>query len=216
MKSLLLRRRLVTAEVGKPYDSQIEYIATTSDGGQWIDTGIVPDNSVFKAETEMRIGITGQDSGVLELYTSATRYYLIDLGTNYVRAMNFGGTWNSTKVVDIINGNNSLFHKIVSVIGNGNITFTFDSTTKTKNTAEGITTSDTLALFNRKVGANPGTAYAKSIYLKYLKIYKDNVLVRDYIPVRKGQVGYLFDKVSEQLFGNLGTGAFILGADVIS
>ena len=42
----------------------------------------------------------------------------------------------------------------------------------------------------------------------------DGVLVRDFIPVRVGQVGYMYDRVSGQLFGNAGTGAFIVGPDV--
>lgn len=42
---------------------------------------------------------------------------------------------------------------------------------------------------------------------------KDNVLVRDFIPVRVGQVGYLYDRVSGELFGNAGSGNFILGND---
>ena len=33
------------------------------------------------------------------------------------------------------------------------------------------------------------------------------------IPVRVGQVGYMYDRVSGQLFGNQGTGNFILGED---
>lgn len=37
---------------------------------------------------------------------------------------------------------------------------------------------------------------------------------RDFIPVRVGSVGYLYDKVTQTLFGNANsTGAFILGAD---
>ena len=43
----------------------------------------------------------------------------------------------------------------------------------------------------------------------------NNTLVRDYIPVRKGTVGYLYDRVSGKLFGNAGTGDFVLGPDVV-
>lgn len=39
-------------------------------------------------------------------------------------------------------------------------------------------------------------------------------ILYDFIPVRKGNVGYLFDKVSLKLYGNVGSGAFILGSDV--
>lgn len=36
----------------------------------------------------------------------------------------------------------------------------------------------------------------------------------DLISVRVGQVGYMYDKVSGQLFGNAGTGTFVLGNKV--
>lgn len=39
-------------------------------------------------------------------------------------------------------------------------------------------------------------------------------MLRDFIPVRVGTVGYMYDRVSRQLFGNRGTGDFILGPDV--
>lgn len=46
------------------------------------------------------------------------------------------------------------------------------------------------------------------------KIVIDGVVVRDFLPVRKNGVGYMYDTVSKELFGNSGTGAFILGPDV--
>lgn len=49
--------------------------------------------------------------------------------------------------------------------------------------------------------------------IKSYRQIKDGVLIYDLIPVRKGSVGYMYDKVSGQLFGNAGTGSFILGPD---
>ena len=47
------------------------------------------------------------------------------------------------------------------------------------------------------------------------KIMDGNAVVRDFIPVRKDGVGYLYDKVSGQLFGNAASsGAFTFGNDV--
>ena len=46
------------------------------------------------------------------------------------------------------------------------------------------------------------------------KIWQDGLLVRDLIPVRKGTVGYPYDRVSGALFGNAGTGAFTYGNDL--
>ena len=45
------------------------------------------------------------------------------------------------------------------------------------------------------------------------KLYNGTTLVRDFIPVRVGNVGYLYDRVSGELFGNAGTGSFVLGQD---
>lgn len=39
-------------------------------------------------------------------------------------------------------------------------------------------------------------------------------LIMDLIPVRKGTIGYMYDKLSGQLFGNSGSGSFILGPDL--
>jgi hypothetical protein len=50
--------------------------------------------------------------------------------------------------------------------------------------------------------------------LKMTSIKKNGKVVRDFIPVRVGQVGCMYDKVSGTLFYNQGTGAFVLGPDV--
>lgn len=53
-----------------------------------------------------------------------------------------------------------------------------------------------------------------TIWIYNFSIYNENdVLIRDLIPVRKGNTGYMYDRVSGQLFGNAGTGSFTLGPD---
>jgi hypothetical protein len=47
------------------------------------------------------------------------------------------------------------------------------------------------------------------------KIYDGNNNLRlDMIPVRVGTTGYMYDRVSGRLFGNLGTGGFGIGNDI--
>ena len=55
-------------------------------------------------------------------------------------------------------------------------------------------------------------SYFSSCKFHYLK-FKGRDGLLDIIPVRVGDVGYLYDRVSGQLFGNAGTGAFIIGPD---
>ena len=49
--------------------------------------------------------------------------------------------------------------------------------------------------------------------IHHLTVSINNVLVRDFIPVRKGGKGYMYDRVSKKLFGNKGTGDFVVGPD---
>lgn len=63
---------------------------------------------------------------------------------------------------------------------------------------------------------NDTEVYSWATYLQVLsmKFYKNNFLIRDYIPVRKNGVGYLYDKVYNKLYGNANTeGEFIIGPD---
>ena len=69
-----------------------------------------------------------------------------------------------------------------------------------------------------------GSAYADTGYgnlpetgqtrIYPVEITSDSVLVRKVIPVRVGNVGYMYDRVTRKLFGNAGTGNFTLGPDV--
>jgi hypothetical protein len=70
-----------------------------------------------------------------------------------------------------------------------------------------------IALFNRSV-ANPNTSRDIGLQIYSFKISKSGEVLRDFVPVRVGVVGYMYDKVSKQLFENVGTGQFILGPNV--
>ena len=64
------------------------------------------------------------------------------------------------------------------------------------------------------VCAYVGRVWPIAMSFKYVKIgtSRDDLLF-DGIPVRVGTVGYLYDRVSGQLFGNAGTGDFVIGPD---
>lgn len=69
------------------------------------------------------------------------------------------------------------------------------------------TNTTTMFLFTISTG---GTLMAKSI----MRLYSLKISNRmDLIPVRVGTTGYMYDRVSRQLFGNAGTGDFIVGPD---
>ena len=53
---------------------------------------------------------------------------------------------------------------------------------------------------------------ARTRIMKFESI-RNGEKVADIIAVRKDGVGYMYDRVSGQLFGNAGTGAFVIGPD---
>lgn len=61
-----------------------------------------------------------------------------------------------------------------------------------------------------------GKPYYATSYLRirYFKLWdRNDNLVRDMIPVRVGVTGYMYDRVTQKMFGNKGTGQFIIGPD---
>lgn len=52
------------------------------------------------------------------------------------------------------------------------------------------------------------------VRLYNVELLKNGEKLRDFIPVRVGEVGYMYDQVSGELFGNAGSGSFILGPDI--
>ena len=77
------------------------------------------------------------------------------------------------------------------------------------------TGSVSLGLFGR--GNTSGGMQTVSVNIGLARAYvtdSNGSYICDLIPVRVGKVGYMYDKVSGQLFGNAGTGAFVLGPDV--
>ena len=69
-----------------------------------------------------------------------------------------------------------------------------------------------IGLYAMGVSSDTVGYYSSAAVFSSQLIINDN-LVRDFIPVRIGTTGYLYDKVSKQLFANQGTGDFVLGPD---
>jgi hypothetical protein len=62
---------------------------------------------------------------------------------------------------------------------------------------------------------NVGNAAMKARMKLYsFSLSENGTQIMDMIPVRVGTTGYMYDKVSKTLFGNAGTGDFVLGNDV--
>ena len=192
-----------------PYDAQIEYLQ--SSGTQYIDTGIYGANDL---DFEISFKGSNRDNfyGVMgDRYSSSSRRYTVITSTNsYTNVGSYitVGT-NSNQVTSSGTYLSNVKHAYKKV---GTTIYADDHNIGSLGTISSFTTPNTIILFGmRDNGTLANMLYG---YIYYCKLSKNGTLLRDFIPVRVGTTGYMYDKVSGQLFGNDGTGDFILGNDI--
>ena len=178
-----------------PYDAEVEYLL--SSGTQYIDTLIQP-NQDLSVEIKWK-NETNQNSKYLfgsgTSTTNCIRAYIGD--SSFWR---FGGGYKSFSTNDTTE-RTAVMDKN-KVVMNGE-EYSYGGTVGT------FSSSTTIKLF---AGATATSMISTRIY--YFKVSQNGTLILDLIPVRKDGIGYMYDRVSGQLFGNDGTGDFAVGADV--
>lgn len=184
-----------------PYDAEIEYLQ--SSGTQYIDINIFG-NGLLEYEIKY-------------LWTSGDYKYV--LGAQESDSVNrfslMTGTWSNRRIYYNNGGSsNEKYYTITAAeqaapIISRKVYYDIFLNTARKGyfSAVTYTTPVTISVFAKHQGTTYGYGFVGRLY--YLKI--GNL---DLIPVRVGQVGYMYDKVSGELFGNSGTGSFTLGPDV--
>lgn len=198
MGMMINRRRYSGKKL--PYDAEIEYLK--SSGTQWI-------NIEYRPQTASTIYIEGL-FGVSS--NENTRQFLFSDGVvvqHYIEFANmqYGGYAayvSHTIKKGVLYQANALFTS-TSVIYKIKID---DSEYSSSTSKYASSNWSTLRLFKLN-----NTYNSNGAIIGRCKINVNDTLVRDFIPVRVGTTGYMYDKVSGQLFGNAGTGAFILGPD---
>ena len=196
-----------------PYDAKIEYLQ--SSGTQFIDTGIAPfpnlkititglfpmqyPSSVFGCR------YSGWNSCFGFLSMESDSKIRIDLGTasswNPVR---WEATSKDLTSVTIDAKNKSA--QLITTDGQ-TLSHTYSSATMT------FQSEPTIKVFLYDL--NNGSSYfGNNMRVSTLQMWDNDVLFRDFISVRKETTGYLYDKISNEMFGNDGTGSFILGQDI--
>lgn len=214
MNQLLLRRRASSFKKRTlPYDAEIEYLEST--GTQYIDTGI-PLNGYVRVVTDaqmLQVNTSATLFGVMlstgrygcRFYNGSEKLYLYYGGSgdyNNQRCTNYQGDgfYLNRRIYDYANVVTIGGRRHYRAAGENLVSFNSQSTIY----SYGFNALDALGV----------VVYAQCKARKWSeKIYVNDILVWDAIPVRVGTVGYMYDKVSGQLFGNSGTDNFVLGND---
>lgn len=194
MVSELIRRRAIMVESGLPYDAKIEYLEFS--GEQYCSTGYIGKPTMtfaidFSYTVTTGFCVAGRGAAFrteAKGYSGVTHYYF---GASKTR-------------------NNAPGRKTVTLSPTGVTIGTTFYAYDNGAIDPSMTTIDPIL-----VGWNNTVQQAKLKGKVYgVTIYDNDSLVCNLIPVRVGQVGYMYDTISGELFGNLGTGSFILGNDI--
>lgn len=203
------RRRMMMGVKKLPYDAEIEYLEST--GNQWINTNVI---ATLNTSIDIKFAfsqlftdhaVIGMDSGTAAIKSFNLEYFNNTSGI--CLSLDGVGPAIRTRMIPVAN----TFYTVYCANNN----LTVNGTRYYNNTGKipsSFTGDYPLIMFAYGRNGTP-LIYGKN-KVCYCKIYNNGTIVRDFTPVRVGQVGYMYDKVSSQLFGNAGTGNFTLGSDV--
>ena len=187
---------------------KLYYIKNT--GIQWIDTGIKPNN--MKIEAKMNISTSSKNweavFGSKHIVNEEVRdafVFFSKYGQSGKIAFCYGDSNEPSAQVNILDKDIEIVadKSGLSVTG-ANINVTIAGT------GQSVTNDYNVYIFGENYGGNISNIL-QSAKLYYFKIYNNDELVRDFIPVRRkpDNVICLYDKVTEQFFENAGRSVFI-------
>lgn len=207
--SIFRRRLMMQKAETSPYDAEVEYLQ--SDGNQYIDTNIVLTKN-YAITIDCAV-ISGTSFPTVLGAMSENNQFSIPLALN-----NSGNPYTQVggaRSFATLYSTNKFGSTIVSYTcsGNGSRQYISDREKSVYDSISGNLSTLSMYMFARHRYDTSVGNYATAKIGK-VSITIGGILRRDYIPVRVGNVGYMYDKVSKQLFGNDGTGDFILGNDI--
>ena len=206
VKSMLGARMTIASGAKRlPYDAEVEYLEST--GTQWIDTGVVP-TLYSKSEIVARFSSVSsvQVCGAYWMSTNnAFDICGIANGNWFMRALTSGSPNPTGWTADT--------SKHTFIADAASHTMSVDGVSVTRS-AIAIGNPTSVYLFSRhEQSLEASLTYPCLMQIFSVTFWDNGTLVRDFIPVRVGNVGYMYDRVSGKLFCNQGTGAFVIGPD---
>ena len=181
---------------------EIEYIK--SDGYSWIDTGIAASSTVA---VEVKASSDVAQKAILGACTTASvtnnRYQMITSNSTRFSARIDGGTTTAdvSTIQDVF----------ILLLDAYNKIFKVNNSAKALNYNGSITTNN-IYLFARSYSDDTDVStIASTTTMYYCKMWDEETLTRDYVPVYHNGVACFKEKLSNTYTTNLGTGSFTAG-----
>ena len=197
---------------------EVEYLEST--GNQWIDTEVYL-RTPLRIEWEYYYPNRSVGASIWGSYRQSTiNCHTGNSNSSLTREVSV--TYNGT-MIKIVNGSVTPLFPYRSTATfeaqEGSQTFTTEfggaSASVASSLGDTLTAKCYLFAQGRPNDASPPSSIAMAGARIYSwKCWVGGKLVFDGVPYRVGQTGYMYDRVTRKLFGNKGTGSFVLGPDV--
>ena len=196
----------------KPYFCEVEYLEAT--GTQYIDTGYIA-NQDTRIVTKHYYTKSPKNNGFIYGAGVSATSRAFEM---YTWTSHWNSPYNVANLILTPPSEDYFTNGIITIDKNKNeVTITYaDGETQRNYTEYGVfTTPYTLVLFAINRSASAPTYKADCLRLYSCKIWDNDTLVRDYIPVLDFDMQpCMYDKVSGQFFYNQGTGEFLYGRQI--
>lgn len=199
----LVRRRMMMR--AKPYDAEVEWIQGVPDYMTNCDVEV--NNNGYSIASRVLIP---SSSGFVDIFEKpkgkdeTVNYWFLTLAPNNSMHFNVNTTYRDFKV------DSSIRNTLVDVhVFSNTLLLRWNNTSASQTVSTPATGKGSIFLFNVRPNRKNG------VRMYYFRLQApDGSIIRDMIPVRKGNIGYMYDKVSGRLFGNAHTtGYTIIGPD---
>ena len=204
----------------RPYDAEVEYLEST--GRQWIDTGFKANTTTTRLAISVEFTDPTSNQGVFgsrnEATGNAQSCNAFVLNPKTFRPDWAPGSGDSSYKISILP--NTVYD--ISITRG---TLVINGETHTYPSANSYDQSYNFLLFNFSNSGNTPFSGGLKGKVRYAQLYSDGVLIRDFIPVRVGTTGVLYDKRgvggmnpdgsarNDGMYFNRGTGNFGYGND---
>lgn len=201
-------------DVEPMYDAEVTYLEVNNDTGFVdIDTGYIPteSNNVISLKFTHLGFKEGSNRAVLFANQGATTgdiRYRINQRLTYNNNYAF---YNASSEYDVFVSDNSTYE--IEMHPDDNYFYVNGNRTDTKREVNGIEVNNSIHIFGKF--NDDYTPINPNVRLYSFKWEKDGVLELDLIPVRKGNIGYLYDRVNRKLHGVVkgNSNKFVIGPD---
>jgi hypothetical protein len=188
-----------------PYDAEIEYLEST--GTQYIDTGISC-NADYTIYVEFNSAI-GTEAIIGTRRSTRTKEHALVMASEGDVSYRSSNANTQTPSIALYDG----YTASTWVSARCEREKLYIDNSLVAQISNWITFTSAIHYYLFGMCTNGSASNLGSKKIRAFKISNNGQMLLDMISVRVGTTGYMYDKVSNQLFGNRGTGNFVLGND---